>query len=43
MNEAAVKRKLGIPDSRNLSKEKVLKFAAAMPQMATEVRLKLIE
>ncbi|MEU0028528.1 hypothetical protein [Streptomyces sp. NPDC006335] len=43
MNEAALKRKLGIPDWRNLSKDKVLKFAAAMPEMATEVRLKLIE
>ncbi|MFF8554570.1 hypothetical protein ACF058_17245 [Streptomyces sp. NPDC015501] len=43
MNEAAVKRKLGIPNWRNLSKDKVLKFAAAMPEMATEVRLKLIE
>ncbi|MFI9213888.1 hypothetical protein ACIGW7_37860 [Streptomyces sp. NPDC053253] len=43
VNEAAVKRKLGIPDWRSLSKDKVLKFAAAMPEMATEVRLKLIE
>ncbi|MGW6616987.1 hypothetical protein ACWGA0_26515 [Streptomyces erythrochromogenes] len=43
VNEAAVKRKLGIPNWRNLSKDKVLKFAAAMPEMATEVRLKLIE
>ncbi|SHN22732.1 hypothetical protein [Actinacidiphila paucisporea] len=42
-NEAAVKRRLGIPSWRNLSKDKVLKFAAAMPEMATEVRLKLIE
>ncbi|WP_406007562.1 hypothetical protein OG440_16420 [Streptomyces sp. NBC_00637] len=43
VNESAVKRKLGIPNWRNLSKDKVLKFAAAMPEMATEVRLKLIE
>ena len=43
VNEAALKRKLGIPNWRNLSKDKVLKFAAAMPEMATEVRLKLIE
>ncbi|WP_346096941.1 hypothetical protein [Streptomyces olivaceiscleroticus] len=43
VNEAAVKRKLGIPNWRNLSKDKVLRFAAAMPEMATEVRLKLIE
>lgn len=42
-DEAAVKRKLGIPSWRNLSKDKVLKFAAAMPEMTTEVRLKLIE
>ncbi len=43
VNESAVKRKLGIPNWRNLSKDKVLKFAAAMPEMATEARLKLIE
>jgi len=43
VNEAALKRKLGIPNWRNLSKDKVLRFAAAMPEMATEVRLKLIE
>ncbi|OKJ72203.1 hypothetical protein [Streptomyces sp. CB02460] len=43
VNEAAIKRKLGIPNFRNLSKDKVLKLAAAMPGMATEVRLKLIE
>ncbi len=43
VNESAVKRKLGIPNWRNLSKDKVLKFAAAMPKMATEARLKLIE
>ncbi|MBV6695721.1 hypothetical protein KV557_01110 [Kitasatospora aureofaciens] len=42
-DEAAVKRKLGIQTWRNISKDKVLKFAAAMPEMATEVRLKLIE
>ncbi|MFD0435273.1 hypothetical protein [Streptomyces chartreusis] len=43
VNESAVKRKLGISNWRNLSKDKVLKFAAAMPDMATEVRLKLID
>ncbi|MEU9630041.1 hypothetical protein AB0D89_24980 [Streptomyces luteogriseus] len=43
VNESAVKRKLGISNWRNLSKDKVLKFAAAMPEMATEARLKLIE
>ncbi|MEU8509564.1 hypothetical protein AB0C40_33740 [Streptomyces brevispora] len=36
-------RKLGISHWRNLSKDKVLKFAAAMPEMATEARLELIE
>ncbi|WP_328736587.1 hypothetical protein [Streptomyces bobili] len=43
VNDSAAKRKLGIQTWRNLSKDKVLKFAAAMPEMATEVRLKLIE
>lgn len=43
VNDSAVKRKLGIQTWRNLSKDKVLKFAAAMPEMASEVRLKLIE
>ncbi|MFE3854746.1 hypothetical protein ACFXPN_26895 [Streptomyces griseorubiginosus] len=43
VNEAELKRKLGIPNWRNLSKDKVIRFAAAMPEMATEVRLKLIE
>jgi hypothetical protein len=42
-DEASIKRKLGIQTWRNISKDKVLKFAAAMPEMATEVRLKLIE
>ncbi|MER5739720.1 MULTISPECIES: hypothetical protein [unclassified Streptomyces] len=42
-HEAEVKRKLGISNWRNLSKDKVLRFAAAMPEMATEVRLKLVE
>jgi hypothetical protein len=43
VDEAAVKRKLGIQTWRSISKNKVLEFAAAMPEMATEVRLKLIE
>ncbi|MFD9394096.1 hypothetical protein ACFWBB_26180 [Streptomyces sp. NPDC060000] len=43
VNESVVKRKLAIPNWRNLSKDKVLKFAAAMPEMATELRLELIE
>ncbi|MFJ9690664.1 hypothetical protein [Kitasatospora sp. NPDC101183] len=42
-DEAEVKRKLGIETWRNVSKDKVLRFAAAMPDMATEARLKLIE
>ncbi|MCX4845314.1 hypothetical protein [Streptomyces sp. NBC_00893] len=42
-NEAEIKRVLGIPSWRNLSKDKVVKFAATMPDMATEVRLKIIE
>ncbi|MFF3201750.1 hypothetical protein [Streptomyces sp. NPDC002962] len=42
-NEAEIKRALGIQSWRNLSKEKVIKFAAMMPDMATEVRLKIIE
>ncbi|MFE2346120.1 hypothetical protein [Kitasatospora cineracea] len=42
-DDEAVKRKLGIQSWRNLSKDKVLKFAAAMPEMATEARIKLIE
>ncbi|WP_143686840.1 hypothetical protein [Streptomyces sp. TLI_171] len=43
MDEEAVKRKLGIQTWRNISKDKVLRFAAAMPEMATEARIKLIE
>ncbi|MEU9199042.1 hypothetical protein [Streptomyces sp. NPDC048332] len=42
-NEAKIKRALGIDSWRNLSKDKVVKFAAMMPDMATEVRLKIIE
>ncbi|KIF69771.1 hypothetical protein HY68_16165 [Streptomyces sp. AcH 505] len=42
-NEAEVKRALGISSWRNLSKDKVIKFAAMMPDMSTEVRLKIIE
>ncbi|MFF4345595.1 hypothetical protein ACFY00_37520 [Kitasatospora sp. NPDC001540] len=42
-DDEAVKRKLGLQTWRNLSKDKVLKFAAAMPEMATEARIKLIE
>jgi hypothetical protein len=42
-NEEAVKRALGISSFRELSKDKMLAFAAAMPDMANEVRVKLIE
>ncbi|MFZ3557197.1 hypothetical protein [Streptomyces sp. BH055] len=42
VNRAVAKRKLGVPNWRN-SKDKVLKAVAAMPEMATEVRLKVIE
>ncbi|MFD7222896.1 hypothetical protein ACFV9P_17965 [Streptomyces sp. NPDC059892] len=37
--EAEVKRTLGIRSWRNLSKDKVIKFAAMMPDLGTEVRL----
>ncbi|WEH18148.1 hypothetical protein [Streptomyces sp. VNUA24] len=43
MDEAVVKRKLGISNWRNLSKDKVLNFVASMPEMPTKVRLKIIE
>jgi hypothetical protein len=42
-SEEAVKKALGISSFRELSREKMLAFAAAMPDMANEVRLKLIE
>lgn len=42
-NEDEIKRALGIQSWRNLSKEKVIKFAAMMPDVATEVRLKIVE
>ncbi|MGW4645828.1 hypothetical protein [Kitasatospora sp. NPDC004289] len=41
--EAETKRALGISSWRNLSKEKVLKFAAMVPDTSNEVRLKLLE
>jgi len=34
---------LGIQSWRNLSKDKVIKFAAMMPDMGNEVRLKIVE
>ncbi|MFJ3641998.1 hypothetical protein ACIPRD_19880 [Streptomyces sp. NPDC090108] len=42
-NDSTVKRKLGIPSLRNRSKEKVAKLKAKLPEMATEVQLKLVE
>lgn len=42
-SEDEVKKALGIDSWRNLSKEKMLAFVAAMPEMANDVRLKLIE
>lgn len=42
-SEEEVKRALGISSFRELSKERMLAFAAAMPDMASEVRMKLIE
>lgn len=42
-SEDDVKKALGISSFRELSKDKMLAFAAAMPDMANEVRVKLIE
>ena len=42
-SEEDVKNALGIKSFRELSKDKVLALAASMPDMANEVRLKLIE
>lgn len=42
-NEAEVKRALGIDTWRELSKDKMLTFAALMPDMDTELALKVIE
>lgn len=42
-NEDEIKRALGVRSWRNLSKDKVIKFAAMMPDMATEVRMKIVE
>lgn len=42
-SEDAVKKALGISSFREMSKEKMLAFAASMPDMAKDVRLKLIE
>lgn len=42
-NELEVKQALGIESWRNLSKDKVIQFAALMPDMDTEVALKIID
>ena len=42
-NEEAVRSALGITSFRELSKDKMLAFAASMPDMAKEVRMKLID
>jgi hypothetical protein len=42
-NEAEVKRALGIESWRNLSKDRMVRFAAMMPDMDTEVALKIVE
>lgn len=43
LNEVEVKKQLGIESWKNLSKDKMLRFAAMMPDMDTEVTLKIIE
>ncbi|MFH9967666.1 hypothetical protein ACH4PR_40945 [Streptomyces mirabilis] len=42
-NEAQIKKALGIESWRNLSKDKMIRFAAMMPNMDTEVALKIVE
>lgn len=42
-NELAIKRELGIDTWRELSKDKFLRFVAMMPDMDTDVALKVIE
>lgn len=42
-NEDEIKAALGISSWRNLSKDKVVRFAAMMPEMDTEVALKIID
>lgn len=42
-NELEIKRELGINTWRELSKDKLLRFAAMMPNMDTEVALKVVE
>lgn len=42
-NEVEIKQALGIESWKNLSKDKMIRFAAMMPDMDTEVALKIIE
>lgn len=42
-SEVEIKQALGIETWRNLSKDKMIRFAAMMPDMDTEVALKIIE
>ncbi len=42
-NEKQIMKSLGIDNWRNLSKDKVIKFAAMMPDMDKEVMFKIIE
>lgn len=42
-DEESIKKALDISSFRNLSKEKITRFAAMMPDMDKEVRLKIIE
>ncbi|MCX4536035.1 hypothetical protein OHA79_13205 [Streptomyces sp. NBC_00841] len=42
-NEAEIMQELGIESWRNLSKDKMIRFAAMMPDMDTEVALKIVE
>jgi hypothetical protein len=42
-NEAEIKQALGIESWRHLSKDKMIRFAAMMPDMGTEVALKIVE
>lgn len=43
LSEEAVKDKLQISDFRSISKEKLIEFVSAIPEMDTEVALKCIE
>lgn len=42
-NEGEIKQKLGIESWRNLSKDKMIRFAMMMPDMDTELALKIVE